>query len=189
MRVEVHQQIAAISQAAWDALRDEQANPFVRWSWLQALEESGCVGPEGGWQSCHLTLWRGSDLIAAAPTYLKEGSDGDFSRDWGWADAAMRAGIAYYPKLLVAVPFTPVTGRRILVAPGEDRVACVAALMDGARELAARLDASSVHVLFPTADEARELEAAGLARRIQLQYHWRNHGFDDPDALDRKSVV
>jgi predicted N-acyltransferase len=183
MRVQVCQRIAEIPQEAWDALRDEEANPFLRWAWLEALEESGCVGPEHGWQSCHLALWRGADLIAAAPTYLKEGSDGDFSRDWGWADAAERAGIAYYPKLLIGVPFTPVTGRRILVAPGEDRAVCVAALVDAAKELAARLDASSVHVLFPTAEESREVEAAGLARRVAFQYHWRNSGYADPDAF------
>lgn len=183
MRIQVYERIAAIPQVAWDGLRDGAANPFVRWAWLEALEESGCATPETGWSPCHLTLWRGNTLIAAAPTYLKEGSDGDFSRDWGWAEAAARAGIPYYPKLLVGVPFTPVTGRRILVAAGEDRATCVAAMVTGAWELAKQLGASSVHVLFPTDEEARELEAAGLARRVSYQYHWRNHGYADAPAF------
>jgi predicted N-acyltransferase len=183
VRVQVFERMAAIPQAAWDGLRDAGANPFMRWHWLEALESSGCATPENGWAPCHLTLWRGSDLIAAAPSYVKEDSDGDFSRDWGWADAAIRASIPYYPKLVIAVPFTPVSGRRILVAPGEDRAICVAAIVSAAHELATRLGASSVHVLFPTQDEARELEAVGLARRVAFQYHWRNHGYADPTSF------
>jgi predicted N-acyltransferase len=183
VRIQAYERIAAIPQASWDSLLDAAANPFVCWAWLEALEATGCAVPECGWSACHLTLWRGDTLIAAAPTYLKEGSDGDFSRDWGWADAATRAGIPYYPKLLIGVPFTPVTGRRILVAPGEDRATCVAAIVAGAFELAERLGASSVHVLFPGADEARELESAGLARRVSYQYHWRNHGYADPQSF------
>jgi predicted N-acyltransferase len=183
VRIQVYERISAIPQAAWDGLRDSTANPFVRWAWLEALESSGCAVPDSGWSGCHLTLWRGDTLIAAAPTYLKEGSDGDFSRDWGWAEAATRAGIAYYPKLLIGVPFTPVTGRRVLVAPGEDRATCVASIVAGAHELARRLDASSIHVLFPTDEESRELEAAGMARRVSYQYHWRNHGYPDPQSF------
>ncbi len=183
MEMKVHHAIDSIPESKWDALLDAEATPFVRWAWLEALEASGCASAENGWQPCHLALWRGDRLIAAAPTYLKEGSDGDFSRDWAWADAALRAGIAYYPKLAVTVPFTPVTGRRLLIAPGEDRATCVRALMAGARELAVELRASSVHVLFPTAGEALELEAAGLARRVAFQYHWRNEGYADPEAF------
>jgi predicted N-acyltransferase len=183
VQLKVHREITEIPEAAWDSLLPEGATPFVRWAWLEALERSGCASADTGWQPCHLALWRGSQPIAVAPAYLKEGSDGDFSRDWGWAEAAMRAGIAYYPKLTLTVPFTPVTGSRLLIAPGEDRAACVRALVLGARALAADLGASSVHVLFPTAAEARELEAAGLARRVAFQYHWRNQGYADPDAF------
>src|SRR6185436_4406887 len=114
--------------------------------------------------------------------YLKEDSDGDFSRDWGWADAAARAGIAYYPKLTLTVPFTPVTGRRILSAQGFDRDVAVAAIVEGSRELARAEGATSVHVLFPQESESVELARAGLAKRISFQYHWNNNNyrhFDD----------
>ena len=121
-------------------------------------------------------------LVAAAPAYLRRGSDGDFSRDWEWAAAAEQAGIPYYPKLVVAVPFTPATGRRILVAPGEDRRALVEAILTGARRVAAER-AHGVHVLFADAEEARELEAAGLAPRVDFQYHWRNEGYASPEEF------
>jgi predicted N-acyltransferase len=183
VELKVHSQITDIAPAAWDALLDPLATPFVRWAWLEALEASGCATPESGWQPCHLGLWRAGRLIAAAPAYLKGDSDGDFSRDWGWAEGAQRAGIAYYPKLLLTVPFTPVTGRRVLVAPGEDRAACVQAIVAGARAFAEEIGATSVHVLFPLASEAAELETAGMARRIAFQYHWRNQGYTDPEAF------
>jgi uncharacterized protein len=175
--------IEEVSRAAWDALLDEEATPFVRWDFLAALERSGCAAEESGWRPRHLALWRGDRLIAAAPAYLREDSDGDFSRDWGWADAAQRAGIAYYPKLILAVPFTPVTGRRLLVAAGEPRPACVRELVKEARALAADEGAASLHVLFPLAGEADELADAGLARRVAFQYHWRNDGYRDPDEF------
>jgi len=179
----IHHSLSEVAEPAWDALLDERATPFVSWAWLEALERSGCVAAETGWQPCHLTLWRGASLIAAAPAYLRHDSDGDFSRDWHWADAAARAGVAYYPKLVLGVPFTPVTGRRVLVAPGEERAARVAELVAGARQFAAVSGARSLHVLFPDADEARELEAAGLARRVGFQYHWKNEGYATPDEF------
>src|SRR5262249_35001076 len=124
-----------ISPNAWDALRDLSATPFTRWAWLNALEASGCADEQSGWIPHHLTLWRHQSLVAAAPGYIKSDSDGDFSRDWGWAEAAHRARIGYYPKLLVTVPFTPVTGQRLLIAPGEDRAACIEALFGGIRDV------------------------------------------------------
>ncbi len=181
MELRIHRSLDEVPEAAWDALADRRAAPFTRWAWLQALERAGCAAPDIGWRPSHLTLWRGRDLVAAAPAYLKDDSDGDFSRDWGWAEGAARAGLAYYPKLALTVPFTPVTGPRLLVAPGEDRAGCVAALVDGARAIVGRGDATSVHVLFPTEAEAAELAALGLARRVGLQYHWRNAGYRTPD--------
>ncbi len=177
VRLRIHDAIADVPRAQWDALVDDRATPFLSWAFLEALEHSGCATVETGWRPCHLALWRGDALVAAAPAYLKDDSDGDFSRDWGWAEAAGRAGIPYYPKLELTVPFTPVTGRRVLVAAGEDRAACLRAIADGAREVARELGAHSVHVLFPQADEALEWEACGLARRVDHQYHWRNDGY------------
>ena len=183
MELRVYDSISQVPQAAWDALADGKATPFLRWHWLEALEASGCATGATGWQPCHLTLWRGDELVAAAPAYIKEDSDGDFSRDWGWADAAMRARIAYYPKLVLTVPFTPCTGRRVLVRAGEDRAELTEILVGGALELAKQMKLSSVHALFPLADEALQLEAAGLARRVSYQYHWRNDGYRSFDEF------
>ena len=171
--------------AAWDALLAHEpaaASPFVRHAFLDALEGSGCATTRTGWTPRHLTLWRGDRLVGAAPAYVRHGSDGDFSRDWEWAAAAERSGLGYYPKLLLAVPFTPVTGRRLLVAAGEPRANAVAALLAGARALAEAEGLRSIHVLFAQEDEANLLERAGLALRVDFQYHWRNVGyrtFDD----------
>lgn len=183
METRVYAQIGDIPGPAWDALAGEGATPFLRHVWLASLEAAGCAVPLTGWHGCHLTVWSRGRLVAAAPAYLKDDSDGDFSRDWGWADAALRAGIPYYPKLVVAVPFTPVTGRRLLTAADVDRGRALEALL-GAAEAAARArGARSLHVLFPSPEEARELEGAGWARRISFQYHWRNHGYTDPEAF------
>ncbi|HEX4459213.1 MAG TPA: peptidogalycan biosysnthesis protein, partial [Polyangia bacterium] len=182
MELRVHDSIAEIPQPAWDALLDESATPFLRWHWLEAMETSGCATAETGWTACHLSLWRGKELVAAAPAYFKSDSDGDFSRDWGWAQGVENAGIRYYPKLSLTVPFTPCTGRRILVRAGEDRADCVRRVVAGAVDLARRARCSSLHVLFPQADEADELAAAGMAKRVSYQYHWRNANyasFDD----------
>ena len=177
--------IADVPASAWDALfahEPDRATPFVRHAWLRALEESGAAAPRTSWTPRHLTLWRAGRLVAAAAAWAKEGSDGDFSRDWHWADAAARAGIPYYPKLVLGVPFTPATSRRVLVAAGEERAPLVARVVREALDLCAGERLRSLHALFPWEDEARELEAAGLALRLDFQYHWRNAGyrtFDD----------
>ncbi|ABS27664.1 GNAT family N-acetyltransferase [Anaeromyxobacter sp. Fw109-5] len=181
-----HASISELRAEEWDALlahEPARASPFVRHAFLRALEESGSAAPRSGWRPRHLALRRGGALVAAAPAYLKDGSDGDFSRDWEWAAAAERAGIPYYPKLVLAVPFTPATGRRVLVAPGEDRRALVATLLAGARQVAEDEGARGLHVLFADAEEARELEGAGLAPRVDFQYHWRNEGYRSPEEF------
>ena len=179
MRLRVFDHISEIARAEWDALceGDEDATPFTRWAFLEAVEESGCASARTGWRPRHLTLWRDGRLVAAAPAYAKDSSEGDFSRDWGWAESAARAGIDYYPKLCVTVPFTPASGRRILVAPGEDRGAAVRTLVAGAIELAQDEGMSSVNVLFATENEAAELDACGLASRLDFQFHWRNQDY------------
>ena len=177
--LEVLTGISQVPAKEWDALfahEPETASPFLRHAFLSALEESGSATPSTGWAPRHLLLRRDGRLVAAAPTYLKEGSEGDFGRDWEWAGAAARAGAPYYPKVVVGVPATPVTGRRLLVAAGEPRAAAVARLVQEALALVRAEQAGGLHVLFPTAEEALELEAAGLARRVDFQYHWRNQG-------------
>jgi predicted N-acyltransferase len=180
--IRVLERVGAIPSADWDSLVTLDSSPFVEHAWLDALEETGCVGGDTGWIPAHLTLWRGEKLVAAAPSYVKGNSEGEFVFDWGWADAAHRAGIRYFPKLVVAVPFTPATGDRVLVAPGEDRPKAVRVLARAARDFTEKIDASSVHVLFPREDEARAWEASGYLRRDGFQFHWFRDGastFDD----------
>jgi len=184
LALSIHGSIAELGAAEWDALLAHEpgaASPFVRHGFLAALEESGSASPRSGWTPRHLAARRGGALVAAAPAYVRTGSDGDFSRDFDIAAAAGRAGIVYYPKLVLGVPFSPVTGRRVLAAAGEDRGALVAALLDRARALVREEGLGGVQAIFPRADEARELEACGLAVRVHFQYHWRNAGYRTPD--------
>ncbi len=173
--------VADVPRERWNALLAPDATPFVDWRWLEALEGSGCASAESGWRPRHLALFRGGELVAASPAYLKEDSDGDFARDFDLADAVERAGRPYYPKLVVGVPFTPVTGRRLLVRPGEDWNGCAEALLGAARELARREGCSTLQILFPLEEEARALAALGLSPRVSHQYHWLNAGYGSYD--------
>lgn len=166
--------IAEVEAAAWDALVRPDASPFVEHAWLSALEDAGCVGEGTGWHPRHLLLYEGEELVAAAPAYLKTQSEGEFVFDWSWADLAARLGIPYYPKLVLAVPFTPATGHRVLCRPERDRAETVAVFARGVRALVRELELSSAHVLFPDALEADAWTEAGLLRRHGVQYHW--HG-------------
>lgn len=104
------QRVRDVPRETWDALVGPDASPFVEWTWLDCLEEAGCVGGSTGWRPLHFTLYRDGKLVALAPAYAKEHSEGEFVFDWGWAEASERAGARYYPKLIFAVPFTPATG-------------------------------------------------------------------------------
>jgi predicted N-acyltransferase len=180
MQVRVHEAVREVPRAAWDALVGDEP-PFLEWDWLSALEESGCVAPETGWRPQHLTVWDGDDLVGACPLYLKGHSDGEFVFDWGWASAAERAGIRYYPKLLAAVPFTPVTGARFLARP-DVRNGVTGTLAAVLEEVCGDLGLSSAHVNFCRPDEGDALVARGWLRRTGFQYQWRNAGhrtFDD----------
>jgi len=185
-QVKLLESIADVPRSAWDALVDAPAAPFLEWSWLEALESSGSVRAATGWRPRHLTLWRGNHLVAAAPAYLKEDSHGEFVFDWSWATAAERVGLRYYPKLVLAAPLTPATGRRVLVAEGEDRAARTRELMRAALEYARSEGLSSLHVLFPTQEEAGLLEEEGFGIRHGVQYHFLNEGYGSfEDVLAR----
>jgi predicted N-acyltransferase len=171
------ERVRDVAQDAWDALAVPSTSPFVEWTWLDCLEESGCVGQKSGWLPHHFALFEGERLVAAAPAYLKANSEGEFVFDWSWADLAHRLGKRYYPKLVFAVPFTPATGARLLVAPGYDRDSVALAFTRVAQELARELPLSGAHVLFPREDEAGEWERAGMIPRHGIQYHWHNDGF------------
>jgi uncharacterized protein len=176
--------IEDISAAAWNALHAATpgANPFMRHEWLAALEASGCASEERGWKPYHLALFDGDRLVAVLPLYEKHDSGGDFSRDWGWAEAAERAGLPYYPKLVSTVPFTPVTGARLL-SSGVDRSDAARFFVRTMAGLAIEIGGGGAHVLFPTDEESRLFESAGMARRIAYQYHFHNHGYKTPDDL------
>ena len=175
-KLEAYGRITDVPRAAWDALVAD-GTPFVEWDWLAALEESGAVAVRTGWQPCHLTLWEGRTLVGACPLYVKSHSMGEFVFDQNWAGAATRAGIRYYPKLLAAVPFTPVTGARFLTLPTVDRAPLLARLAAGLEALCEQEDLSSVHVNFCLPDEVEALAERGWLRRTAWQYHWRNTGF------------
>ncbi len=183
LRLRLLESITDVSAADWDALAGPEAPPFVRHAWLAAMEESGSATRETGWEPQHLTLWRGGKLVAASPAYRKHHSMGEYVYDFSWAGAAERMGVAYYPKLVVGAPLSPATSPRFLIAPGEKDVRALRlALLQAAVDSAKETGCSSVHVLYPLEDEADLLEEQGLARRITLQFHWKNPGYPDYDA-------
>jgi predicted N-acyltransferase len=176
------QGIAGIDPADWDACVGPE-QPFLSHAFLRALEESGSATAETGWLPLHAILEADGHLLACAPMYLKSHSYGEYVFDWGWAEAYERAGGRYYPKLQVAVPFTPVPGPRLLVR--EDAKRTRPALIEGLVGAARQLGVSSLHVTFCREDESRDLRAAGLLQRQGTQYHWHNRGYRDfQDFLD-----
>ncbi len=174
-----HEGVAEIEASDWDRLV-AGGSPFLEHAFLAALEEAGCVGPGTGWRPRIVTAHEEIDdgasrVIGALPLYVKTHSAGEFVFDWGWADAAHRSGIEYYPKAVVQVPFTPVMGRRLLVDPDREDVDAIRrALVDYAVELVEREGLSSVHFNFVRPDELEVLEAADLPIRESFQYHWYN---------------
>jgi predicted N-acyltransferase len=170
--------IAEIGQAAWDECAGDD-NPFISYAFLSALEDSGSVGPRSGWHPRYAVLRDEAGGIAAvAPAYAKTNSYGEYVFDHAWANAMERAGGSYYPKLQIAVPFSPVPGPRFLTKPGMDAATLGAALIEAAKQLGC----SSVHATFCTADEWAALGEAGWLQRLGTQFHWDNHGyasFDD----------
>uniref|UniRef100_A0A8J8AYU7 N-acetyltransferase n=1 Tax=Coralloluteibacterium stylophorae TaxID=1776034 RepID=A0A8J8AYU7_9GAMM len=168
LTLRTHAALAEIPAAAWDGLHDG-GNPFLAHAFLSGLEETGCLRPSWGWTPHHATLWDGETLVAAAPGYLKGNSHGEFVFDFAWASVYDRAGLDYYPKWLIGIPYSPVTGPRLLAASREAR----AALLRGLAAQAEALGLSSVHVNFMTAAEARDVPADWAARE-DVQFHWHN---------------
>jgi uncharacterized protein len=189
MELRTHPSIRDLGQRAWRQLLPPDAPPTSSFEWLDALERTGCVRPERGWMPAHVSLWDNQSLVGAAAAYVKGNSEGEFVFDHGWARFAEdRLGIDYYPKLLLAVPFTPTSGPRLLVAPGVDRDRVAAAFVAGLAQLCAKLELSSAHLLFPSSEEADLLERHGLIRRAGLQYHWHNQSYQSfEDFLSRFS--
>ncbi|EYD78373.1 hypothetical protein Rumeso_00030 [Rubellimicrobium mesophilum DSM 19309] len=185
VEVSVHDRIEEIGQATWDACACPEVadggrpvDPFTTYRFLHALEESRSVGRGTGWQPRHLAVHVGGEVVAVAPLYAKSNSHGEYIFDWSWANAWERAGGSYYPKLQMAVPFTPVTGRRFLCKPGHEEPG-QAALVQAAVQIASDNDLSSLHVTFCTEGEADAGEAMGLLRRASEQFHWEDEGYGD----------
>lgn len=177
LRLTIETDLSRIDAQAWDALAGDQ--PFLRHAFLCALHETGCAAPETGWAPHYLALWRDGGLAAATPLYLKSHSRGEYVFDYAWADAFQRHGMRYYPKLLSAIPFTPVTGPRLLASNDEDRATLVRGLVAFAEEV----KVSSLHLLFPSDADMRVLREAGFMIRESVQFHWTNDGFADFDAF------
>jgi uncharacterized protein len=171
MRARQVTRIRDVPAGDWDGLFAASC-PFTRHAFLAALEDHGCVGPHAGWEPCHLLLEDANGLAAAMPLYRKQHSYGEFVFDFAWADAAYRAGIPYYPKLLCAVPFTPVTGPRLGARDGVARTA----LLAEAATLVERDRLSSAHALFLGADDAAAAAAGGWLERTDVQFHWHARG-------------
>lgn len=163
--------LAAIPAAQWNALAG--SNPFLRHEFLAALTDSGCASARTGWQPQFLLLERAGVLAGALPLYVKSHSRGEYVFDWAWADAYARHGIAYYPKLLCAVPFTPVTGPRLLARADDVREALLTAALELAKQT------SSLHILFPTEPEGVRMQAQGMMLRRTVQFHWESAGDAD----------
>lgn len=182
-----HRSIRDFSLEEWNELLGADPEPYLRWEFLDALESTGCVEPRVGWAPLFLSLRRGGTLVAACPAYVKGNSEGEFVFDQSWANYSETSlGVRYYPKLLVACPFTPATGRRLLVAPSErdtaNSTSIFRAFAEGINRLGNGLGLSSAHVLFPNETELTQWVDAGFAARTGVQYHWTNAGyatFDD----------
>ena len=170
-----------IDPREWNALGGADC-PFLRHEFLAALEHTGCVGAGTGWEPCPITLSDDRGLAAVAPAYIKSHSYGEFVFDFAWAQAYARYGRRYYPKLIVAVPFTPATGPRLLVRAGLDRGAVAKHLLEALQEHAAKRRLSSVHALFLDEPARAACEQAGWLLRRDSQFHWSNRGYPSFDA-------
>ncbi|NCG19855.1 MAG: GNAT family N-acetyltransferase [Rhodobacterales bacterium] len=177
-RIHIQNSLQKVPAEAWDALVGD-GSPFLEHSFLAGLEAFGCASPEAGWTPRPILVYDEEELVAAAPAWVKTHSMGEFVYDHSWADAANRAGFQYYPKLVVAVPFSPVTGNRLLVAPGQDVLVRRQPLLAGLDK--ASTDYHGVHLLFNPEEEAGFAKEHGHFSRLQFQFHWENKDYDSFD--------
>ena len=189
IEISAHGSLADITAEEWDACACPEVSdggraidPFTTYRFLKAVEDSGSIGTGTGWQARYLVAREAGEVIAVAPLYAKGHSQGEYIFDHNWAHAWERAGGRYYPKLQIAVPFTPATGRRFLTRPG-DEAKGTEALVQGALHIALENKLSSLHATFCTAEEAERGAAMGLMHRVTQQYHWKNDGYADFEAF------
>ena len=194
LTIKIIQKISEVQRADWDRLLGE-GSPFMKWDWLDALEQTGCVNEETGWLPHHIIIEREGKVVGACPMYLKLHSMGEFVFDYEWAEYAHHLGIAYYPKMLVGIPFTPVTGQRFLTDRDADRPGLIRLMGQALIQTARENKISSVHVNFCLQDEGEALKQLGYILRNGLQFHWQNRGygsFDDYLAAfrsDRRTKI
>lgn len=172
------QSIDEVQAAQWNAL-EGAASPFLRHEFLAALEHTGCVGGQTGWAPAHLALFQDGQLLAAAPAYRKQHSWGEFVFDFSWAQAYARHGLDYYPKLLVAVPFSPINSTRLLVCPRGDASALREALIGELERRCVAQHLSSAHATFLAPEDRQAFERRGWLLRSDVQFHWHNQGYTD----------
>lgn len=177
-----YERIREIGASAWQALAGDECLPFLRYEWLSALEDTGCIEPSRGWLAMHVAAYQNGELVGVAPTYVKGNSEGEFVFDHAWAryaEGSLRR--EYYPKLIVAVPFTPATGPRLLIKAGADEARIMRGFAEALRQIAERISASGVHVLFPERTQLEAFESAGYLPRHGVQFHWQNAGYHKLD--------
>lgn len=179
--IRIHGAASEIDATAWDGLLAAQAapSPFMRHAYLDALDQSGSASPRSGWAPRFVTLWRGRQLAAACPLYIKAHSYGEYVFDWAWANAYEQHGLAYYPKAVVAVPFTPVPGTRLLARDADSRALLVQAIVAWCKEE----ELSSLHLLFAADEDIAACAEAGLMLRHTVQFHWKNSQWKSFDAF------
>jgi predicted N-acyltransferase len=177
LKLKLIDSLAEIDPQQWNALVGSY--PFLGHEFLVAVQESGCVSVETGWEPLYLTLWHGKTLVGAMPMYLKSHSQGEFVFDHAWSDAFERHGLSYYPKLVCAAPFTPVTGPRLLANSHDER----RVLAEGAIALARQLGVSSLHILFPNETDLAVMRELGFMLREGIQFHWQNSGYESFDSF------
>jgi predicted N-acyltransferase len=184
MQVRFHCSIEEIDPASWDGLVKDN-NPFLKHAFLAAMERHGCVGEHFGWRPNHLAVYQQECLLGVTPLYVKTNSYGEFVFDHAWADAYQRSGLAYYPKLVSSIPYTPATGQRVLIASNVDQVSVVQAMVGAILEWLQEQGASSMHWLFTQEQEGALLKSLGMPERLGVQFHWQNQGYGDfEDFLD-----
>ncbi len=184
MDIRQHHSILDIPREDWKRILNNHY-PFMQHEFLAALEQNKCTGEQFGWLARHIAAYEDGKLIGAIPIYEKDNSYGEFVFDWSWADAYQRHGLPYYPKWVIAAPYTPASGPRILVDPEYDWQNVCTHMLEGLQELQAVDNISSIHFLFTTDRETRFLENQGYMTRLGCQFHWHNQGYRDfTDFLD-----
>jgi hypothetical protein len=177
MNITVSDTLKDINAADWNRLIGDD-NPFARHEFLSAMEKHGAVGEQFGWIPQYLLAYQDDLLVGAAPMYLKDNSYGEFVFDWSWADAYARHGLDYYPKLVVAIPYTPATGNRLFIHPGHDRKVIAGALVEHALQHAQKLGVSSLHWLFTDETDTQLFKQhPDFMMRLGCQFHWHNQGY------------